>query len=213
MSCRSGRDSSWSKIDHRAARCLALGAQKGSSTFAAGGELTHGPQTINPLDRRRRSRSRRSRSRRRRPWLRRVSSSCGRSAHVPKTSIATFTRAARRDWNAWTADRRDRDYRAEPARANGELSSNLELVERLLASYRRTFKKAHYGSMWGTIFEQNHLPIHQVFMAGTVAEAERILRDPANTELHHGFDTTVADFTKRLIASEATSRVWPKRAR
>ncbi len=110
------------------------------------------------------------------------------------------------DWNAWAADRRDRDYRAEPARAIGEPSNNLELVERLLASYRRTFKKAHYGSMWGTIFEQNHLPIHQVFMAGTVAEAERILRDPASTELHHGFDTTVSEFTKRLIASEATSR-------
>lgn len=110
------------------------------------------------------------------------------------------------DWNAWVADRRDRDYRAEPGRAIGEMSSNLELVERLLASYRRTFKKAHYGSMWGTIFERNHLAIHQVFMAGTVEEAERILRDPAETELHHGFDTTVADFTKRLIASEATAR-------
>jgi len=60
--------------------------------------------------------------------------------------------------------------------------------------------------MWATIFEQNHLPIHQVFMTGTVAEAERILRDPASTELHHGFDTTVADFTKRLLASEATSQ-------
>src|SRR6185436_5177553 len=65
-------------------------------------------------------------------------------------------------WNVWTADRRDRDYRAEPGRASGELSSNPELVERLLASYRRTFKKEHYGSMWGTIFEQNHLPLHQV---------------------------------------------------
>ena len=43
-------------------------------------------------------------------------------------------------------------------------------------------------------------------MAGTVEEAERILRDPASTQLHHGFDTTVADLTKRLIASEATSR-------
>lgn len=110
------------------------------------------------------------------------------------------------DWNAWAADRRNRDYRAEPGRAIGEMSSNLELVERLLASYRRTFKKTHYGSMWGTIFEQNHLPIHRVFMAGTVEEAERILRDPASTQLHHGFDTTVADLTKRLIASEATSR-------
>ena len=110
------------------------------------------------------------------------------------------------DWNLWAADRRDRDYGAEPARAIGELSSNPELVKRLLAAYRRTFRKEHYGSMWGTIFEQNHLPIHQVFMGGTAEEAERILRDPASTELHHGFDTTVADFTKRLIASEATSR-------
>jgi hypothetical protein len=110
------------------------------------------------------------------------------------------------NWNVWTADRRDRDYRAEPAKAIGELSSNPKLVERLLAAYRRTFKKEHYGSMWGTIFEQNHLAIHQVFMAGTAAAAEQILRDPASTELHHGFDTTVAEFTKRLMASEATAR-------
>lgn len=113
-------------------------------------------------------------------------------------------------WNVWTADRRDRDYRVEPAKAIGELSSNPKLVERLLAAYRRTFKKSHYGSMWGTIFEQNHLPTHQVFMSGTVAEAERILRDPASTQLHNGFDTTVADFTKSLIASEATSRGYAK---
>ena len=118
---------------------------------------------------------------------------------------ATFTRAARRIGTLGGGSEGPR-LRAEPARANGELSSNPKLVERLLASYRRTFKKAQYGSMWGTIFEQNHLPIHQVFMAGTVAEAERILRDPVSTELHHGFDTTVAEFTKRLIASEATSQ-------
>ena len=143
---------------------------------------------------------------------------CAQSASVagkaPPTNVAGKAPRSNCDvyqgstagWNVWTADRRDRDYRAEPAKASGELSSNPELVERLLASYRRTFKKEHYGSMWGTIFEQNHLPLHQVFMTGTAAEAERILRDPASTELHHGFDTTVADFTKRLMASEATAR-------
>jgi hypothetical protein len=110
------------------------------------------------------------------------------------------------DLNAWATDRRDRDYRAEPGRSVGEMSTNPELVKRLLASYRRTFRKEHYGNMWGTIFEQNHLPIHQVFMAGTVDAAERILRDPASTELHHGFDTTVAEFTKRLMASAATAQ-------
>jgi hypothetical protein len=109
-------------------------------------------------------------------------------------------------WNVWTADRRDRDLKAQPARATGELSSNPRLVERLLASYRRTFKKEHYGSMWGTIFEQNHLPIHQLFMTGTAAEAERLLGDPASTQLHTGFDTTVADFTKRLMENEAMAR-------
>jgi hypothetical protein len=36
------------------------------------------------------------------------------------------------------------------------------------------------------------------------------LRDPASTQLHNGFDTTVADFTKSLIASEATSRGYAK---
>jgi hypothetical protein len=60
--------------------------------------------------------------------------------------------------------------------------------------------------MWGTIFEQNHLALHQVFMAGTEAEAERILRDPTKTELHNGFDTTVAEFTNRLMSSEATAQ-------
>lgn len=109
-------------------------------------------------------------------------------------------------WSAWATDRRDRDYGAEPGRATGEMSNNVALVERLLASYRRTFKKAHYGSMWGTIFERNHLAIHQVFMAGNAEEVERILRDPASTQLHHGFDTTVADFTKTLMASEEAAR-------
>jgi len=127
------------------------------------------------------------------------------ASNTPRSNCDVY-QGSTAGWNVWAADRRDRDYRAEPARAIGELLSNPKLVERLLASYRRTFKKAHYGSMWGTIFEQNHLPIHQVFMAGSVAEAERILRDPATTQLHHGFDTTVADFTKRLMASEATAR-------
>jgi hypothetical protein len=113
-------------------------------------------------------------------------------------------------WNVWTADRRDRDYRAEPARAIGEPSSNLKLVERLLASYRRTFRKEHYGKMWGAVFERNDLQMHQVFMSGTAAEAEQILRDPASTQLHNGFDTTVADFTNRLITSEAKSRGYAK---
>ena len=40
----------------------------------------------------------------------------------------------------------------------------------------------------------------------TVDAAERILRDPASTELHHGFDTTVAEFTKRLMASAPTAQ-------
>jgi hypothetical protein len=90
------------------------------------------------------------------------------------------------------------------------MSSNSKLVERLLVSYRRTFKKEHYGGLWAPIFERNHLSLHRIFMAGTAAEAERILGDPASTELHQGFDTTVADLTKRLMASEAASRAYAK---
>lgn len=127
----------------------------------------------------------------------------------PPKALATncdVYRATAEDWNPWVADRRERDYRAEPGRAKGELSSNRKLVERLVASYRRTFREAHYGGMWRTIFEQRHLPIHKVFMAGSAEEAERILRDPASSELHHGFDTTVADFTAQVVATEAASR-------
>ena len=85
---------------------------------------------------------------------------CAKSAPVadkaPLSNCDVYQGSAA-GWNVWTADRRDRDYRAEPAKAIGEVSSNFELVERLLASYRRTFKNAHYGSMWGAIFEQNQL--------------------------------------------------------
>lgn len=131
------------------------------------------------------------------------------SKGVPAKPLLTncdVYRATFGDWNPWVSDRRERDYRADPGRANGELSSNPKLVKRLLAAYRRTFKKEHYGGMWRGIFEQRHLPIHQVFMAGAADEAERILRDPASSELHNGFDTTVADFTAQILATEAAPR-------
>ena len=112
-------------------------------------------------------------------------------------------------WNVWTADRRDRDYRAEPAKAIGEVSSNLELVERLLASYRRTFKKAHYGSMWGAIFGQNHLPIHQVFMSGP-RRKQSGLRDPP-ARLHNGMIPRLLTLQKSTRAKR--HQVMPKLAR
>jgi hypothetical protein len=110
-----------------------------------------------------------------------------------------------RTWNTWvwTQHRRARDYLAAPGRsANPTAWDDLGLVKRLLAAYRRTFSYEHYGrGLWREFFEKRHGNLHQVFMTGDAPAAAKILRDPASSDLHYGFDSTIAEFTRTRAAS------------
>ena len=104
----------------------------------------------------------------------------------------------------WLLHRQPRDYRAVPARSRGPADpDDIALVTRLVAAYRRTFKAYHYGGsgLWWTFFQREHGSLHKVFMAGTVADAARALRNPARNELLYGFDDTRASISKTLEGS------------
>jgi hypothetical protein len=109
-------------------------------------------------------------------------------------------------WNtwAWTQHRRARDYLAAPGRSAKPRSwDDQRFVTRLLAAYKRTFSYAHYGEgMWRAFFEKRHKNLHQVFMSGDAKEASKILRDPTTSDLHYGYDSTIAEFTRRWVASK-----------
>lgn len=103
-------------------------------------------------------------------------------------------------WNegVWTRHRRERDYLASPGRStNPRIRDDLHLVTRLLAAYKRAFSYAHYGDgTWRAFFEKRHKDLHQLFMSGDARSAAMVLRDPAASDLHYGFDTTYAGQTR-----------------
>jgi hypothetical protein len=71
---------------------------------------------------------------------------------------------------------------------------NDSLVADLLATYRRTFREEHYSGIWKDIFDLHQRPLHEVFMKGSVAEAESILRNPMSNYLHYGFENMFKDY-------------------
>ena len=99
----------------------------------------------------------------------------------------------------WQLHRPARDYLATPARTRGEPANDLALVERLVRSYRRFFRRDDYaGGMWTTFFVERHGKLHDVFMKGSAEDAARILRDPSASDLHYGFDETRIETRDRL---------------
>jgi len=69
------------------------------------------------------------------------------------------------------------------------MPDDLDLVERLLARYRATFREEHYsGGQWREIFERLQRSLHEVFMRGSVEEAAAILRDPASNFVMYGYE-------------------------
>jgi SAM-dependent methyltransferase len=64
------------------------------------------------------------------------------------------------------------------------------LVARLIAAYRLA-REEHAGcgaSMWQGFFDAMQAPLDEVFCTGSLAEAARLLRDPASSNHFYGFD-------------------------
>ena len=65
------------------------------------------------------------------------------------------------------------------------------LVARIIASYRmaNTMWAANApGSMWNVEFFAKNRDVHEVLVAGDLEAAQRLLRDPSQTDLFYGFD-------------------------
>jgi hypothetical protein len=113
------------------------------------------------------------------------------------------SRAIAPNIDLWTHHRRDRNYLASSGRSTGPQSwDDLRLVARLLAVYKRTFSLEHYGEgMWRQFFEKRHGSLHKIFMSGDIVAAATVLRNPAASDLHYGFENTVPEFTEKLVNS------------
>lgn len=104
----------------------------------------------------------------------------------------------------WEAHRKPREYLATPGRTKGERAPDVDLVKRLVASYRKSFKKSHYaGGMWTDFFQKRHGEMHKVFMAGQINDSATFLRDPASNDLHYGFDDTRIELTRAFSSNPA----------
>ena len=115
---------------------------------------------------------------------------------------AAWSACPEADWNAWIRQRRERDYLATPGRAAGSQANDLELIRRIVAAYRRTFSIEHYGNgMWRRMFEERQGGLHRLLMTGAIPEVAKALRNPAGNDLHWGFEHTVSENTKALVAS------------
>jgi hypothetical protein len=87
--------------------------------------------------------------------------------------------------------RQQRGLRAVTEVTVGASAADRELVERIMAAYRRAVSSFAWdsSSMWTGIFEQHHTEIHQALMAGDVDTVSRALRDPGSSNLFYGFDS------------------------
>jgi len=73
----------------------------------------------------------------------------------------------------------------------GADADDRELVERIIASYRRATASFVWdsSSMWSGFFEEHHAEIHGALIAGDRETVSRMLRDPGSSNLFYGFDS------------------------
>ena len=84
------------------------------------------------------------------------------------------------------------------ARADGAQEDDAGIVDRIVAAYPRLCAaSADVGdSMWREFFATHHTEIHRALLDGQRDGVERILRDPASSDLFYGFDS----LAKSLLA-------------
>jgi hypothetical protein len=79
--------------------------------------------------------------------------------------------------------------------ANEKMTSNpknddLLLVQRIVKAYQHVASSAENRgkSMWQDMYNQRHVPIHNIFKNGNIDAAAAILRDPSQSDLFYGID-------------------------
>jgi hypothetical protein len=77
-----------------------------------------------------------------------------------------------------------------PASTTAIQTNDIKLVERIIHAYRLIAKKHEErgNSMWQTIFNKKHKPIHHAFLYGEPEAAAEILRNPGSSDLFWGID-------------------------
>src|SRR5581483_6822962 len=74
-------------------------------------------------------------------------------------------------------------------RTVGYHSDDIDLISRIISSYRLA-KKEHLGdSMWQMFFDKRHKKIHDFFMKNDFNSCAYILRNPKDSDLFYGFDS------------------------
>jgi hypothetical protein len=123
-----------------------------------------------------------------------ASAAAASSAIVAKPSLAAMPFPI----DTWEMHRRPRDYEATPGKTAAPAKINdIDLVIRLVRSYRQSFKQSHYaGGMWTDFFMKKHGRAHDIFMSGSPRQAARLLRNPSANYLHYGFDETYLDMAR-----------------
>jgi hypothetical protein len=77
------------------------------------------------------------------------------------------------------------------------------LIDRIVAAYRRSPPLDRAGnSMWDELFDQYHGEIHAAFMTGQRQKVERILRNPASSDLLLGFESLSSSLISRHRLAE-----------
>jgi hypothetical protein len=91
---------------------------------------------------------------------------------------------------ASTLYRRPESLVATTAQTKGMQKADLEIVSRLLKSYRHNANQDENRgeSMWKVFFDERHKKLHQTFISATVEAAAPFFRNPSVSDLFYGFD-------------------------
>ena len=92
---------------------------------------------------------------------------------------------------------------ANSAWTAGTTTDDTELVDRIIASYRRSASAASAvgDSMWRSFFHDFHGEIHESLLHGPRSRVEEILRNPAISDLFYGFD----GLSRSLLSNQRAS--------
>lgn len=101
---------------------------------------------------------------------------------------------------------------AEPSWAAGEAIDDIRIIERIIYSYKTSFKEDKIGpsDQWKRIFNNHSKPMHKIFLKGQFDEIATLLRRPGDSYLFYGFDMLYAEPVKSFYASRAVANAYAK---
>lgn len=100
--------------------------------------------------------------------------------------------------SAWLSNRPCNFLGSNPAISECEALDSEEVVGRLMRSYSSAgTKRPESDSMWNFIGSKHHEPLHDSLISGDVQRVKEILRNPRQSNIMYGFDTTCQEFDSR----------------